>query len=143
MKFLITLIFGVALGAGAMHFYPKHDARDITPDQVAEAAPTAKAYMLVVGDVYDRAAFIEEYASKVAPFYEKYGGRYLAVGGPHDRLENGDEFGSYVIAEWPSAEAAMAFWNDPEYVALRDNRLAKGFSELDVYLLPGLPPSGD
>lgn len=97
------------------------------------------AFLVVLGDVYDRDAFMSGYSAKLAPLYEKYGGEYLAVGRNKDVLENGDEFQSFVISKWPSMEAARAFWSDPEYVKLKDERIDKNWSRFDVYLLEGLP----
>lgn len=97
------------------------------------------AYLVVLGDVYDRNAFMSGYSAKLAPLYDKYGGEYLAVGRNKDVLENGDEFQSFVISKWPSMEAAQAFWRDPEYVKLKDARIDQNWSRFDVYLLEGLP----
>lgn len=105
----------------------------------AEAAAEAPAYMLVIGKVNDRAAFGQGYAAKLPPLYEKFGGGYLAVGSAKTVLEGEVGFESYVLARWPSQQAALDFWNSPEYDELRSARIDNGWGEFDVVLLPGLP----
>lgn len=109
----------------------------------AQEAPQKPAYLVVLGDVYDREAFLKGYAAKLGGLYEKYGGEYLAVGRNKEILENGNEFQSFVISKWPSMEAARAFWNDPEYEKLKAARIENGWSRFDVYLLEGTPEEGE
>lgn len=106
---------------------------------VAEEPPAAPAYMIVLGEVHDRDAFIRGYASRLPPLYEKYGGEYLAVGAGIEILEG--ELGpeSFVIARWPDMKSARAFWNSPEYQELRTLRTEGNWARFDVFLVPGLP----
>lgn len=50
-------------------------------------APQTGAYMIVMGTVYDRQAFMSQYASQLAPLYERHGGSYVAVTGDVETLE--------------------------------------------------------
>lgn len=131
MKTVLSVLLGVALGAGAMW--------TALNGASAETAPSKPAYLVVLGDVYDREAFMSGYSAKLGPLYEKYGGEYIAVGRNKDVLENGKEFQSFVISKWPSMEAARAFWSDPEYEKLIAARVDNEWSKFDVYLLEGLP----
>jgi len=106
---------------------------------MAAKSSSRPAYLVVLGDVYDRDAFMTGYTAELGPLYEKYGGEYLAVGRNKDVLENGAEFQSFVITKWPSMEAARAFWSDPEYEKLKADRIDQNWSRFDVYLLEGLP----
>ena len=135
MKSLIIALAGAAIGAGGMW--------TMLNGASAQGAAPKPAYLIVLGDVYDREAFMSGYSANLAPLYEKYGGEYLAVGRNKDVLENGREFQSFVISKWPSMEAARAFWADPDYEKLKVDRIDKGWSEFDVYLLQGLPESPD
>ncbi|MEO0981051.1 MAG: DUF1330 domain-containing protein [Pseudomonadota bacterium] len=109
------------------------------PEAAAEdAAPAKPAYMIVTGVVHDYEAFGAGYAAKLPPLYEKHGGRYLAIGSGPEVLEGDGGYASYVIAEWPSVEAARAFWDDPDYVAARTARIEGGWGEFDVFLVEGL-----
>jgi uncharacterized protein (DUF1330 family) len=74
------------------------------------------AYMIVTAKIADRAAFIAGYGAVAADLVAKFGGKYV-LRGPGAQLLEGD-FGdgaSMVISEWPSKEAALTFWNSPEY----------------------------
>lgn len=132
---LVGLVCGAA-GAWYGHGFTQAQAAPETPPEMTVEKP---AYLVVLGEVYDREAFMSGYSANLRPLYAKYGGEYLAVGRNKDILENGDEFASFVISKWPSMDAARAFWSDPEYEKLKLARIEKGWSEFDVYLLEGLP----
>lgn len=106
----------------------------------AVSAPEAQApaYLVVLGTVKDRKAFMEGYAAKLPPLYQKYGGSYVAIGGKPVVLEGQADISSFVLARWPSMEAAQAFWTSPEYDALRRTRIEQDWGEFTVLLLPGL-----
>lgn len=144
MKSLFVAIAGAIIGAGGMWAYSSSvveeaSAESAAQTQESQGGAAKPAYLIVLGDVYDREAFIAGYSAKLAPLYEKYGGEYIALGRNKAVLENGREFQSFVISKWPSMEAAQGFWSDPEYEKLKDARLEGGWSEFDVYLLEGLP----
>ncbi len=109
-------------------------------EAIAGAQETAPkpAYMVVTGTVLKQEEFVEGYAKPLPALYAKHGGRYLAIGRDVTFLEGAEDFQSYVVAEWPSKEAALAFWDDPEYVALRDARINGGWGAFDVFLVEGL-----
>jgi uncharacterized protein (DUF1330 family) len=107
----------------------------------AETALVNKAYLVVVGTVTDREAFRENYAKKLPPLYEKFGGVYLAAGRNIEILEGSLEAASYVLAEFPSMEAARAFWTSPEYQALQKARQDGKWGSFTVFLIEGIPPS--
>lgn len=126
------LVWAMTLGLGAC-------AHVSAPDAASEASPAAPAFLIVLGEVHDREAFMRDYVAKLPPLYERYGGRYLAIGRGAEMLEGGSSYQSYVLAEWPSMEAARAFWNSPEYDALRRARIEGGWGSFDVVLIEGLP----
>lgn len=102
-------------------------------------AQDVPAYMIVLGEVHDREAFIEGYVKKLPPLYERFGGSYLALGRGVVVLEGDYAPESFVIGRWPSMEAARAFWNSPEYDELRRARTEGDWGNFDVILVPGLP----
>ena len=60
--------------------------------------------------------WIADYVEPVTALVAKHGGKYLARTASHERIEGeGENAGLYVILEWPSKEAALAFMNDPAY----------------------------
>lgn len=59
----------------------------------------------------------------------RHGGTYLARSRNYERLEGGGENpAAFVIIEWPSKEAGLAFMNDPEYKPFLEARLAGSIS---------------
>ena len=147
MKSIVFLLIGVIVGSAGTWLL-REQLDPLTTEDIAKttgvqsATPRQEepnpAYLVVLGDVYDREAFMSGYAGKLGGLYEKYGGEYIALGQNKDILENGKEFQSFVISKWPSMEAARSFWNDPEYVKLKDARIDNNWSQFDVYLLEGL-----
>jgi uncharacterized protein (DUF1330 family) len=92
------------------------------------------AYMIVTAKIADRDAFIAGYGATAAALVEKFGGRYV-LRGPGAQLLEG-QFGdgaSMVISEWPSKQAALAFWNSPEYAEAR--KLREGVAECQIVLI--------
>ena len=106
-----------------------------------ETAPEPPAYMIVLGEVFDRPAFMEGYAAKLPPLYDAYGGAYIALGGgPGIEVLEGDYAPpSYVVSKWPNAQAARDFWNSESYDALRRARIDNDWGDFDVLLVQGLP----
>lgn len=106
-----------------------------------EGAPEPPAYMIVLGEVFDRPAFMEGYAAKLPPLYEQFGGAYIALGGgPGIEVLEGDYSPpSYVVSKWPNAQAAREFWNSDGYDVLRRARVDNAWGEFDVLLISGLP----
>ena len=101
--------------------------------------PDTGAYMIVLGTVYDRPAFMSRYASQLAGLYERHGGSYVAVTGDVTTLEGETPFESVVMSRWPDIESAQAFWNDPDYRALADLRIENEWGDFNVVVIPALP----
>lgn len=145
MKTIIAFLAGAVLGVAGMAFVGLSALDQSEQSPLAASAPAdqaedaeAPAYLIVLGDVYDREAFISGYAAKMPPLYEEFGGEYLAVGQNRDILEGDSEFQSYVISKWPSMAAARAFWKSDGYAPLRDARIDNKWGRFDVYLLEGM-----
>ena len=95
------------------------------------------AYMVIEGRDYDPAA-LGPYAASLPPIYAKYGGRYVAFETKPDIAEGSNDAQAIILSAWPSAEAARAFWDSPEYreaIKLRD-----GIGTFDVAIVRALPP---
>jgi len=90
--------------------------------------------MIVTAAIADREAFIAGYGMAAGKLVEQFGGKYV-LRGPGAQLLEGD-FGdgaSMVISEWPSKEAALAFWNSPEYAEAK--KLRQDIAECQVLLI--------
>lgn len=95
------------------------------------------AYLIVNVIIHDRERFAN-YGKATAALVQRFGGRYLVLGGARETLEGEWPEGKSVISEWPSREAALAFWHSPEYAEAR--KLRAGISDASVVLVEGFPP---
>ena len=67
----------------------------------------------------------------------RYGGRFVARGGERVVLEGEDDGLRLVLIEFPSLDDARAFYNSPEYAALK--RLREGAGEAQFIAIDGYP----
>lgn len=67
---------------------------------------------------------MEQYKAAVTPTVQKYGGRYIAIGGPFE-VKEGDWKPTFpVFLEFPDLAAANRWYDSPEYQPLKALRLA-------------------
>lgn len=92
------------------------------------------AYAVVELKVHDP-SWIEGYVPPARALIEKHGGRIIARAFEYERLEGERRPDAIVLIEFPSVDAARAWYTDPEYQPHLKARLAGSASEL--YLLPG------
>jgi uncharacterized protein (DUF1330 family) len=92
------------------------------------------AYLFVNVTISDPVRF-RDYAVANSALVAKLGGKYLVLGSEGDSLEGGALVGKKVISEWPSREAALAYWHSPEYAAIKKRR--EGICDAQVMLLDG------
>ena len=76
-----------------------------------------RGYLIANIKVTDPEAF-ERYRAAVPSVIARHGGRYLVRGGTLERLENADGFNRVVVLEFPSLEAARAFYHSADYAPL-------------------------
>ena len=65
---------------------------------------------------------LAEYRSKVKPTVERYGGRYVVVGGECQTVEGNHHLSFPVLIEFPDLNAARAWYHSQEYRPLRELR---------------------
>jgi len=95
------------------------------------------AYFLVdVREVKD-AAKMEEYKARVAPVVERFGGRYVAIGGPFEVVEGSYQPVFPVMIQFPSMAQASRWYDSEEYRDLKRLRLAATVS--NAVFLAGSP----
>lgn len=95
------------------------------------------AYLIVnITAVTDLAAYAE-YRTRVSSSLAAAGGRYLARGGPVEVLEGQWTPGRVVVVEFPSADAARAWWNSPGYAELKSLRARSTVTQM--VLVEGVP----
>ena len=94
------------------------------------------AYILVSATVHDPEAF-GPYAQRAAELTAQFGGKYIVPGTHTEILEGESGYQAALVSEWPSLEAAKAFWNSPEYTEAR--KLREGLADVQVLLVDGAP----
>lgn len=97
------------------------------------------AYLIVDIDVQDQEGFAR-YREAVPPVVAKFGGRYLVKAGTLHPMESDFELKRLVIIEFPSMEAARAFYESPEYAPLLKLRLESAPSKMvlvEGWVAPG------
>jgi uncharacterized protein (DUF1330 family) len=99
-----------------------------------------RCYMIVIGEITDRDAFMAGYAQVVPPLVKQFGGRYVFKGAGGEFLENGwCDNPSALVSEWPDRAAAKRFWESPEYAEAR--KLREGVGDFQVILIDSPPVS--
>jgi uncharacterized protein (DUF1330 family) len=88
-------------------------------------------YVIASLTIKDAVRF-EDYKRTVMPSMEKYGGRFVARGGPIHALEGKWPRERLIIAEFPSMERAQQWWGSPEYAEPKALRQATADSELVI-----------
>jgi uncharacterized protein (DUF1330 family) len=86
-------------------------------------SPPMSAYVIANIDVTDPDGY-RAYAEQVGETIAAHGGRYLARGGDCEVLEGDWLAGRVVILQFPTINAARAWYGSPEYQAIKSVRLA-------------------
>ncbi|MGB3457402.1 MAG: DUF1330 domain-containing protein [Litorimonas sp.] len=93
-----------------------------------------RCYMIITAKIHDRGAFLSGYAAATAPLVERFGGRYVMRAPGATVLEGAFADGASVaISEWPDRDAALRFWNSPEYSEARP--LREGLADVQVLIV--------
>jgi uncharacterized protein (DUF1330 family) len=74
----------------------------------------------------------KEYVEKVPAIIASHGGRYLVRGGATDVLEGDWVPSRLIVLQFPDKEAAMRFYRDPRYQALKDIRVSAADAKLVI-----------
>ena len=80
------------------------------------------AYVIAVYDIADPKGY-EGYVPEVVPLLQKHGAKILAAEYDAQVLE-GEKRSVYVIVQFPSEPAALAWYNDPDYEPVKKIRFA-------------------
>lgn len=96
-----------------------------------ERIDTMTAYCIFDAEITDE-SWLPEYVARITPLYERHGGQCIARSRNPIQLEGDRKPPSLLsIIEFPSHEAAMAWYNDPEFAPLlkmrRSGSVANGF----------------
>jgi len=80
-------------------------------------------------------SWLASYVPPVQELIKKHGGRYVVRAFEYEQLEGDRRPDIIVVLEFPSMDAARAFYNDPDYQPHRKARLAGAQGSL--YLVAG------
>ena len=80
------------------------------------------AYLIFALDITDPAGF-REYAERVGPTHEQYGGKLLVPGNTCEILEGEWRPNRLAMLEFESVEQARRWYTSDEYAPLKDLRL--------------------
>ena len=97
------------------------------------------AYLFIKTRITNPAQY-QKYVEAVRPLAARHGSRYIVRSRPIEVLEGSpDAWGDYLllVSEFPSADAARAFWRSSDYAAVR--KLREGAGEVHVALAEELP----
>jgi uncharacterized protein (DUF1330 family) len=87
------------------------------------------AFLIADIDVHDPETYAK-YREKNPDIVNKFGGRYVVLGGDVKVLEGDWEPRRTVVIEFPDMEAVSAFYDSPEYTELRKIRWQSADSRL-------------
>lgn len=97
-----------------------------------------KGYILVEVTIPDPAAYrASGYMAMAETAIAAHGGRFLVRGGEAEIIEGDGPIGRIVILEFPSREAARAFFESPDYAPAL--KLRQGMSKARAVLLDEYP----
>ena len=89
----------------------------------------AKAYIVGQVAVHNPEGYTN-YSQHVPGTLAKHGGKYLVRGGNNTQLEGTEQGNRKVVIEFPSREAAEAWYNSPEYQAILPHRKANSVGHI-------------
>ena len=88
-----------------------------------------KYYSVGELEITDR-SWVRDYVESVTRMVERRGGRFLARTGKMEKMEGARKLPqTLVLIEWPSKEAALAFYESEGYRPYREKRIAGGSYE--------------
>ena len=110
--------------------------------QTAEAATAVPGYILVRIHINDHEALFSKYGAAVGPTIRAHQGRALVASASPEILEGQWGNNSTVVLEFPSAQAAKAWYNSAEYQkAIPFRHAASEYTNMVVLQgFTGLPP---
>ncbi|MGA7614434.1 MAG: DUF1330 domain-containing protein [Thermoanaerobaculia bacterium] len=87
------------------------------------------AFVLVQIDVHDPETY-DRYKSMTAPSLVPFDGRFVVRGGKVETLEGSWSPRRLVILEFPTSDAARAWWSSPGYAEAKKLRQASASTEM-------------
>jgi uncharacterized protein (DUF1330 family) len=130
-RFVFSCVLAVA-AAAALIWNP---ARAQGAEQATAGSAKPGAYYISEFEVTD-AEGIRPYSLAVESTFRPYGGKYVVRGGKTVSLE-GEPLKRIIMIEFPSLQQAQAWYDSPEYGAIRPIRHRTAKSR--AFLMEGMP----
>lgn len=92
------------------------------------------AYLIANIDLHDVERY-KDYVEHVPALIEKHRGKYRVRGGDSQVLEGSWSPSRLIVLEFPDRDAALAFYNDPEYEPYKS--LRQSISDSSLILVDG------
>jgi uncharacterized protein (DUF1330 family) len=125
LKLTLAVLAGVVIGvAGALAIH-------------AQQVKTVPGYIIAEVEVTDPTA-LKEYVARGPQIMASYGGHYVVRGGKAEALEGEAPKGSIVVIGFDSVEKARAWYDSPEYKAIRP--LRQNATRSRLLLVEGVAP---
>ena len=105
-----------------------------------QATAQDKAYVLVHIQVEDFDRFFAEYVPGLGELFGKHGAQVLVATGEPDTVEGELSGNWHVVLEFPSMDAAEAWYTDADYQPLRDLRMNELTSSGSLSFVPAFKP---
>ncbi len=128
IRVVLTTILLLGLAAAA------ETVRAEDAQQRTEPAAARKGYLLFRSEFPDQEV-IRPYGRAVVGVAAKFGGRFIVLADDPEPVEGGPDTRRVVILEFPSLDAARAFWNSPEYAEVK--KLREGVGVVDAVMFEG------
>jgi uncharacterized protein (DUF1330 family) len=93
------------------------------------------AYVIYQGEVDDEVRY-EDYKAQAGPSVAAAGGKYLVRGGDGEALEGTLPSSRTVVIEFPTRDAACAWYAGDEYTEIR--KLREGIARATLYVVDGV-----
>lgn len=107
------------------------------PAPSERAVAVAKGYILAEIEVANPDPY-KDYLGVVTPIVTAYGGTYIVRAGQSEAREGAAPAGRMVVIEFPSFAAARAFYDSPEYAAIKHLRTDNAVSR--ILIVEGAAP---
>jgi uncharacterized protein (DUF1330 family) len=98
------------------------------------------AYVVVEIAIHDPVTY-ERYKELAPPSIAQYGGKYLVRGATCSALEGEWDPPRFVMLEFPTADAARAWWGSPEYAEAKAMRHRSAHTKMLLVEGPAFDPA--
>jgi len=105
--------------------------------QALHAQAKSPVYQVTLQEVSNGPALLKEFVPAARASIKAHGGKPIATGAPI-ALDGKLDKDRVIINEWPSVEAAKAWYNSPDYQKARE--IGNKYAKFTIVLVPGFSP---